>query len=332
MLRNVSQATWRPVCSFRCVLGFQGSVRGFAPPVVHKDPNLRTGAATGAFERIREDEERRTLPDVQPWKGSPPDGAVIVRNQNRPAAASGSMFPVQVYPGHPHNFTPLRPVAPGFSSLDRAVRDVAWESRFDLLDRAITPRYAGSCRGTPRRELQDGLVGGVRVRPVQNPYIRLKAAHRYRLNNWASKNWADWKPSKCFVRGSRRRYRLPEDINPYKDELGEWHPPRVSGRYKGDIERQYSMHSLPWVWSNDYFQGKQHFMDRDPWGPKRWYKREFRKAHVAEALKKADDMIDGYRRERREAKRLSWVEEIVLEFAGEQLAGPYVRRQQFAKK
>ena len=28
------------------------------------------------------------------------------------------------------------------------------------------------------------------------------------------------------------RYRIPQDIAPYKDELGEWHPPRLSGRYK----------------------------------------------------------------------------------------------------
>ena len=28
------------------------------------------------------------------------------------------------------------------------------------------------------------------------------------------------------------RFRIPTDIGPYKDELGEWHPPRLSGRYK----------------------------------------------------------------------------------------------------
>ena len=32
-----------------------------------------------------------------------------------------------------------------------------------------------------------------------------------------------------------RRYRVPQDIAPYKDELGEWHPPRVSGRYKARV-------------------------------------------------------------------------------------------------
>ena len=30
------------------------------------------------------------------------------------------------------------------------------------------------------------------------------------------------------------RYRIPQDIAPYKDELGEWHPPRISGRYKAE--------------------------------------------------------------------------------------------------
>lgn len=30
---------------------------------------------------------------------------------------------------------------------------------------------------------------------------------------------------------------------------------------QADIEKQYYMNSLPWVWSNDYFEGKKHFMD-----------------------------------------------------------------------
>lgn len=36
------------------------------------------------------------------------------------------------------------------------------------------------------------------------------------------------------------RYRIPQDLAPYKDELGEWHPPRLSGRYKA---RAWS----PWI-------------------------------------------------------------------------------------
>lgn len=31
------------------------------------------------------------------------------------------------------------------------------------------------------------------------------------------------------------RYNIPEDLFPYKDELGEWHPPRISGRYAADV-------------------------------------------------------------------------------------------------
>jgi len=261
----------------------------------------------------------------------PPEGALVVRRHNGPAPAAGSTFPAQLYPAHPHNFTPLRPVPPGFAAIDRAVRDVAWESRFDLLERRVEPRYAGEGPGTPRREIQDGLVAGIRVRPVQNPYVKLTAAKRYRLNTWQSRKWATWNPMKTSVRGSRRRYRLPDDILPYRDELGEWHPPRVSGRYKADIEKQYYMNSLPWVWANDYFQGKQHFMDREPRGLRRWCKKEFRKAQIAEALKRRDQMIEEYRKERREKKRLSWIEDMVLEFAGEQLAGPYVRQRRLPK-
>ncbi|CAE7038463.1 fldA [Symbiodinium natans] len=212
-----------------------------------------------------------------------------------------------------------------------AVRDVAWESRFDLMERRIEPRYAAEPVGTPRRELQDGLVRGIRVRPVQNPFVRLKPAMKYRLNTWQSRNWKEWSPNLCNVRGSRRRYRVPQDIAPYKDELGEWHPPRVSGRYKADIEKQYYLNSLPWVWANDYYQGKLHYMDREPHGLKRWYRKEYRKAQVLEALKRADEMIEDYRKERRQGKRLSWVETIVKEFAGDQLAAPYVRSQKKPK-
>jgi len=289
-----------------------------------------TGAERGALERHEAAEQLRKLPQ-QLQREEPPEGAVICRGHNRPAAYAGSIFPVQLYPGHPHNFTPLRPVQPGFAALDRAVRDVAWESRFDLLTRGIAPRYGAECPGTPRRDIQDGLVAGIRVRPVQNPFVRLKPAMKYRLNTWQSRSWRQWSPLRCNVRGSRRRYRIPEDIAPYRDELGEWHPPRVSGRYKADIEKQYYMNSLPWVWSNDYFQGKQHFMDREPRGLKRWYKREYRKAQISEALKRADTMIEEYRKERREVKRLSWVESIVLEFAGDQMAAPYVRQRRLPK-
>jgi len=290
-----------------------------------------SGAETGALERIRQEEAIRELPDSPQCTSQPLEGSVLLRRHNRPLASAGSQFPMQIYPAHPHNFAPLRPVQPGFSALDRAVRDVAWESRFDLLERGIRPRYATECSGTPRRECQDGLICGVRVRPVQNPYVKLKPKLRYTLNTWPSRHWAAWSPTRAAVRGSRRRYRVPEDISPYRDELGEWHPPRVSGRYKADIEKQYYMHSLPWVWSNDYYRGKQHFMDREPLGPKRWYKKQLRKAHVAAALHKADQLVEDYRRERRDAKRLSWIERAVLELAGEQMAQPYVRQRRLPK-
>jgi len=289
-----------------------------------------TAATRGALERNFEEEERRKLPD-SPLRCPPPADAVVVRSFNSPSPSAGSTFPAQVYPAHPHNFSPLRPVPPGFHAQDRAVRDVAWESRFDLLERRIVPRYAGECRGTPRRELQDGLVGGIRVRPVQNPFVKLTPEKKYRLNTWPSRNWSEWTPQRTNVRGSRRKYRVPEDIAPYKDELGEWHPPRVSGRYKADIEKQYYMNSLPWVWANDYYQGKIHFMDREPHGPRRWYKKEFKKMQIAEALKRADSLIEEYRKERREAKRLSWVEDMVLEFAGEQMSSPYIRQRRLPK-
>eukprot|EP00913_Durusdinium_trenchii_P030719 g28772.t1 len=317
---------------------------------------LPTAAERGASERNDYADELRTLPQSLE-EMPPPDNAVVVRAHNRPKAFAGSTFPKQLYPGHPHNFTPLRPVTSGFSALDRAWREVAWESRFDLMERRIEPRYAGECVGTPRRENQDGVVGGIRIRQVQNPYVRLTAAQKYRLNTWESRNWKTWSPNFCNVRGSRRRYRIPQDIAPYKerrlkwlkntflgnptpgsagstsDELGEWHPPRLSGRYKADVEKQYYMNSLPWVWSNDYYNSRLHIWDRDwePRGLKRWYKHHWRQAQVDEALKRADEMVEDYKKERRQAKRLSWIETIVKEFAGNELASPYIRQRKKPK-
>jgi len=291
---------------------------------------MLSGAARNALERVQDHEEARRVPDASITQ-PPPAGSVLVRQHNRPASSAGSSFPVQLYPAHPHNFTPLRPVHPGFSAVDRAVRDMASESRYELIERRIEPKYAGECPGTPRREMQDGMVSGIRVRPVQNPYVELTAAQRYRLNTWPSRDWKSWRPDRAHVRGSRRKYRLPEDLRAYRDELGEWHPPRVSGRYKADIEKQFYMHSVPWVWSQDFFEGKIHFMDREPRGNKYWYKKEYKKAQVAEALKRADTMVEEYRKERREGKRLSWIETMVLEFAGEQMAAPYVRQRKTPK-
>eukprot|EP00929_Paragymnodinium_shiwhaense_P073265 TRINITY_DN37297_c0_g1_i2.p2 TRINITY_DN37297_c0_g1~~TRINITY_DN37297_c0_g1_i2.p2 ORF type:complete len:349 (-),score=81.21 TRINITY_DN37297_c0_g1_i2:77-1123(-) len=296
--------------------------------------HLPTAAQLNALENWGEEEADRdalVLVPGQPRSMKPPEGCVVVRSHNAPAIGFGSKFPQQAYAAHPQNFTPLRVPHPGFVALDRAVRDVAVESRFDLLERGIKPRYAGECRGTPRRAPQDGMIGEIRVRQVQNPYVRLRAWQKYRLNTFPSKNWARWKPLRCAIQGSRRRYRLPEDISPYKDELGEWHPPRVSSRYKADMAKQYYMQSLPWVWKKDYYRPPQHFMDREPRGPKRWYKKEYRRAQIQAALKRVDSLVEDYRKEKRDAKRLSWVETLALEFAGEQLAGRFVRTRRLPK-
>lgn len=51
---------------------------------------------------------------------------------------------------------------------------------------------------------------------------------------------------------------------------------RLSGRYKADVERQFRLNGIAWVWTKDFYKEKRHFQDREPLGPKRWYIREFR--------------------------------------------------------
>lgn len=329
----VQQLFFRPWsrCSFR-VTGIAVRHNRFNPNDF-KGPPL-SGAKRNALENMRRVEADNLAVELaeESMIAKPPSDALIVRRHNAPPEHEGTLLPSGgLYLGHPHNFTPLRPIPHGFNAVDRAVREIAWESRFDLLKRRIVPKYASECPGTPRREYQVGMVNGIRVRPIFNPYVRLNSKRKWPLNTWPSRNWKTWNPLRCHIRGSRRRYRVPEDIMPYKDELGEWHPPRVSGRYKADIEKQYWMNGLEWVWSNDYYQGKLHFMDREPLGPKRWYKKEYRKAQIREAMRRMDTLVDEYRREKREAKRLSWIETMALEFAGEQLAAPFVRRRRLPK-
>jgi len=239
---------------------------------------------------------------------------------------TGLEVPQRLTPTSPLNFTPLRPVPQGFSPLDRAVREVPWESRFDLLKRGVKPRYMDECRGTPVRQYMEGVVDGMRIRPVQNPYVKLNRQKRYRLDTFPSRDWRRWNPLKVYVKGSRQRFNLPEDIAPQKDELGEWHPPKLSGRYTADVEKQYYMNSLPWVWAKDFYNPPLHFMDRNPKGLKRWYKKEYRLAQIREAMRGMEALKEQYRQERKDAKRLSWFEQTVQETVGDTIASPYIRR------
>jgi len=244
---------------------------------------------------------------------------------------TGLETPSRITPTTPHNFTPLRPVTPGFSTLDRAVREVPWESRFDILKRRVRPRYMDECKGTPIRQYMEGVVDGLRIRPVFNPYVKLNRQKRYRLDTYPSRDWRRWDPLKVYVRGGRQQHELPKDIAPQKDELGEWHPPKLSGRYTSDIEKQYYMNSLPWVWAKDFYHPPLHFMDRAPKGPKRWYKKEYRLAQIREAMRGMESLKEAYRKERREAKRLSWFEGLVHETVGDTIASNYMRRRKLPR-
>jgi len=118
---------------------------------------------------------------------------------------------------------------------------------------------------------------------------------------------------------------------PYKDELGDYHPPRISGRYQADIEKQYYMNGLPWVWSKDYYKKKEHSSDREPLAPKAFYSREMRKEKIKEAMKNMDSLVAEYRKQAREKKRYKWSERMVYGMAGEDLATRYIRKRNVAK-
>nr|CEL68975.1 TPA: BIR protein [Neospora caninum Liverpool] len=217
------------------------------------------------------------------------------------------------------------------AALQRAVREIPWKSRHDILREREKPVYASECRGTPRREYSKNVIDGVRVQPTFNPFVKLNKAKRYVLDNWPSRNWDDWSPYRCYVRGSRRRYNIPQDLLPYKDELGEWHPPRLSARYQADVKKQYLMNNLPWVWQKDFYEGKMHFGDREPLGPKAWYRKAYREERVKEAMRKMDDLVLDYRQENRDRRRYNWFEKVVHDFAGEEIATQFIRKRKEPK-
>jgi len=277
-----------------------------------------------AREQILRENQVNTEAYILP-KDAPPMEGLVVRKHNLAQAAVP-------HTSHPLNYPSLRPVEPGFSPLDRAVRDLPWESRFDLAQRMIKPRYMSECLGTPRQQYQEGLVDGLRVRPVFNPYVRLIRKKYKRLDNWESRNWDIWDPFRTFVRGSRRRYNVPNDIYPYKDELGEWHTPRLNARYRADVEKQYAYFSLPWFWRKDFFDGRFHWRDREPKGLGWWYRQEFRRERIKEAMRTMDKKVEEYRINNRRVKRYSWFEQAVVDLAGSEVASDFLRQKRELSK
>ena len=239
-----------------------------------------------------------------------------------------------LYPNEsPLNFTPLRPIdSKTPHAVDRGVREVPWESNLDILStRMIRPEFSSESKGTPRREHQGGMVDGIRLRPVANPYFSPTGQILKEFDRWRSRHWERWNPSSTAVRGGTRLYSIPKDILPRKDELGEWKQPPLSGRYQADIKRQYAMHGLPWIYRRDFARTKVHILDKEPIGPKRWYKREYRQAKIREAMRNMDTMVADYRREARAAKKKTWFEQIVQKLVGSQLSSKYISDRKLPK-
>ena len=255
----------------------------------------------------------------------------IVRSFNFPITGWDGSY---LYPSESAlNFTPVRSVNPALpGALDRAVREVPWESKQGLLrDRLIRPEFASECKGTPRREFQGGMIGGVRVRAVANPYFVPTGQKRKQFDRWRSRNLEAWNPSQVAVRGGTRLYSVPDDIVPKKDELGEWREPTLSGRYQADIKRQYAMHGLPWIYRRDFMVNKMHILDKEPIGPKRWYRREYRQAKIREAMRNMGALVEEYRKERQAAKKKTWFEQIVHKLVGAQTASKYITERKLPK-
>jgi hypothetical protein len=229
------------------------------------------------------------------------------------------------------NFTPNRNSRLP-TSIDRAIREVPQENKYDIIsDRILRPEFTNECVGTPRREYQGGMVNGIRIRAVANPYFKAFGQKRKQFDRWRSRDWQNWDPFKTSVRGGTKLYNVPDDIVPKKDELGEWKEPCLSGRYQADIERQYVMNGLPWIYRRDFLENKMHILDKEPVGPKRWYKREYRQAKIREAMRNMDQLVEDYRKERKEAKKKTWFEQIIQKLVGTQMSSKYITERKVVK-
>ncbi|CAA9986585.1 conserved Plasmodium protein, unknown function [Plasmodium knowlesi strain H] len=213
-----------------------------------------------------------------------------------------------------------------FTAIDRKLREVPYLSRYIILDKfKKKPRYMDECPGTPRRAYGYNCFDRIRFKPTFNPYVKLNKDKKYRLDNWESRNSDRFDPLKCYVRGSRKAYDVPFAILPSKDELGNFHPPVLSGRYRADIEKQYYMHDLPWVWHKNFYTGTKHFCDNMVVGKKEWYRREQQKEKMKEAMGKINDLVLEYRQEFRDKKRYNFLERVVNTL-GEDVAHKYIRK------
>lgn len=294
----------------------------------HRSPSAsKTAAHRNATESISPDFILGEFVSLQP-------GSVIVREINHLPKHVG-WDGTWLYPREsPLNFTPLRPIDRLLeSSIDRVVREVPFENKHEIVSRRLVrPVFAREPEcGTPRREYQGGMIDGLRVRAVFNPYYKPTGQKLKQMNQWKSRDWAHWNPNKVGVRGSTKMYSIPDDIVPKKDELGEWRDPTLSGRYQADVKRQFTIHGLPWIYKRDFLENKMHILDKEPIGPKRWYKREYRLAKIREAMRNMDSLVDDYRTERKAAKKKTWFEQIVHKLVGGQLASKYITERKLPK-
>ncbi|CRH03002.1 conserved Plasmodium protein, unknown function [Plasmodium relictum] len=213
-----------------------------------------------------------------------------------------------------------------FTAIDRKLREVPYLSRYIILEKLKKkPRYMSECVGTPRRAYGYNTFDKIRYKSTFNPYVKLNKDKKYRLDNWNSRNHEHFDPLKCYVRGSRKCYDIPFAILPNKDELGNFHPPVLSGRYRADIEKQYYMHDLPWIWHKNFYTGTNHFCDNMVVGKKKWYRREQQKEKMKEAMKKINDLVLEYREECKNKKKYNFLENVVNTL-GEEIAHKYIRK------
>lgn len=209
------------------------------------------------------------------------------------------------------------------SLLARAIRDVdAPEPSYER--QSLKPRFMMECVGTPRRELQENIVNGLRVKPTFNPYAKLSKTTLYQADRWPSRDWGSFKEGACYVQG--RFARSPLRFEPRYDELGRLQKQRLPQKAKEDISWQQTVHGVPA--SRNVLSFARNGVDpADKLDvPQRWLNRLNREKQIASTQDTRQELIDQYRRECYLKRPHKWWERIVRETAGSTLSAPYIRK------
>eukprot|EP00920_Eleutheroschizon_duboscqi_P035908 GHVT01086872.1.p1 GENE.GHVT01086872.1~~GHVT01086872.1.p1 ORF type:complete len:148 (+),score=5.95 GHVT01086872.1:904-1347(+) len=66
---------------------------------------------------------------------------------------------------------------------------------------------------------------------------------------------------------------------------------------------------LPWIWGKNFYEQRMHILDHPPLGPKRWYRRQFKRLQIAAVLQNIDRNVHRSRERKWSGRQRQWFED-----------------------